>query len=65
MAGLLFYVQTSKALAICFQQYQTMRGMSAVPLNYLIDKNGAVADAWYGYIKDDGHLEASLKRLGF
>jgi len=34
---------------------------SGVPLNYIIDKSGKVADAWYGYEK--GHPRA-LRLLG-
>ncbi|MCK4374489.1 MAG: TlpA family protein disulfide reductase [Candidatus Brocadiae bacterium] len=47
-----------------FEQYETMKGRSAVPLNYLIDREGKVAAAWYGYSEDDTSAAETLKRLG-
>ena len=35
------------AMKVCFQQYQGRYG-SAVPMNYIIDREGKVVDAWYG-----------------
>ena len=35
------------AMKVCFQQYQGRYG-SAVPMNYIIDRDGKVVDAWYG-----------------
>jgi len=35
------------AVRVCFQQYQGAYG-SAVPMNYIIDRDGKVVDAWYG-----------------
>jgi len=43
------------ALKVCFQDYQRS-GSSAVPLAYIIDPDGNVVDAWYGY--EEGHLKA-------
>jgi len=34
--------------------YETLGGMSGVPLNYIIDREGKVADAWYGSDTDRG-----------
>ena len=43
-------------------RYETLGGMSAVPLTYLIDRDGKVVQAWYGY--EEGRAEAALKKLG-
>lgn len=42
---------SSYADEIQFQIYQTSSAGSAVPLNYLIDRDGKIADAWYGFDK--------------
>ena len=42
-------------------QYETL-GMSAVPMTYVIGRDGKVVDAWYGYEKD--RAEKALKKLG-
>jgi len=48
-------VDTSKAAGeVVFSKYQKQSGRSAVPLNYLIDREGKVARAWYG---DDTGLD--------
>jgi peroxiredoxin len=44
-------------------QYETM-GMSAVPMTYVIDKEGKIAEAWYGYGGSQQHGIDILKRLG-
>ncbi len=36
---------------VFFSDYQKLIGQSAVPLNYIIDKDGKIADSWYGYQK--------------
>jgi peroxiredoxin len=38
--------------------------MSGVPLNYVIDKEGIIVDAWYGY--EEGHKRAlaALEKAG-
>jgi hypothetical protein len=33
-------------------QFETLEGMTAVPLSYLIGKDGKILDAWYGYDKN-------------
>jgi peroxiredoxin len=43
-------------------QYETLGGMSAVPMTYLIGRDGKVVDSWYGYRK--GQTEEALKKLG-
>jgi peroxiredoxin len=38
--------------------------MGGVPLNYIIDREGKVVDAWYGY--EEGHKRAiaALEKAG-
>ncbi len=37
---------------------------SGVPLNYIIDRQGRVAAAWYGYRKNDSRGQKLLAELG-
>jgi peroxiredoxin len=37
---------------------------SGVPLTYMIDREGRVVDAWYGFRKNDPRVENALRRLG-
>ena len=37
---------------------------SGVPLNYIIDKEGKVVDAWYGYEKGHPRAKAALRKAG-
>jgi peroxiredoxin len=37
---------------------------SGVPLNYIIDKEGKVVDAWYGYEEGHPRALAALKKAG-
>lgn len=43
--------------------FRDYRGMG-VPLNYIIDREGKIADSWYGY--EEGHKQAkeALEKLG-
>jgi len=43
-------------------QYETLGGMSAVPMTYVIGRDGKVVDAWYGYERDGA--PKVLKKLG-
>ena len=36
--------------------------MCAVPMTYIIGRDGKVVDAWYGYDKD--RTQSALKKLG-
>lgn len=47
-----------------YRRYQTVRGQSAVPLNYIIDREGRIADAWYGYEKGSQAGYRTLRKLG-
>ena len=48
------------AVQIGFSGYK----MSGVPLNYIIDREGKIVDAWYGY--EEGHKRAltALEKSG-
>ena len=43
-----------------FKDYQ----MSGVPLNYIIDREGKIVDAWYGYEKGHKRALTALEKLG-
>jgi peroxiredoxin len=40
------------------------KGGGGVPLNYIIDREGKVVDAWYGYEKGHPRALAALKKAG-
>jgi peroxiredoxin len=48
------------AVKVGFSSYK----MGGVPLNYIIDKEGKIVDAWYGY--EEGHKRAlaALEKSG-
>jgi hypothetical protein len=48
---------------IYFKEYQKP-GRSAVPMNYVVDTEGRVADAWYGYSRGDEHGMKALEKAG-
>jgi peroxiredoxin/outer membrane lipoprotein-sorting protein len=54
---------SDKATDVFVKSYQRS-GTNAVPLNYLIDKDGKVAAGWYGYNKDDARARTVLEKLG-
>jgi len=51
------------ATRVCFQQYQGAYG-SAVPMNYIIDREGKVVDAWYGGGREHPKAIGALQKLG-
>ena len=54
-------LDTSRAaVKVAFDDYK----MSGVPLNYIIDREGKIVDAWYGY--EEGHKRAiaALEKAG-
>ncbi len=53
----------SKSAQQAISQYETLRGMTAVPMTYVIDREGKVVDAWYGFESD--RAGKTLKKLGF
>jgi peroxiredoxin len=44
------------------EHYETLKGMTAVPFSYVIDRTGKVVDAWYGF--EPGRAEKALKKAG-
>ena len=55
-------LDTSETANRAMMQYETLGGMSAVPMTYLVDREGKVVEAWYGY--ETGRAEKALKKLG-
>ena len=51
------------ATRVCFQQYQGAYG-SAVPMNYIIDRDGKVVDAWYGGGREHPKAIIALQKMG-
>ena len=51
------------AQKVCFQQYQGKWG-SAVPMSYVIDREGKVVNAWYGYEAGHPKVKAFLEEMG-
>jgi len=47
-----------------YEDYQKLKGRSAVPLTYIIDRDGKVAGAFYGYEEDDKRGVEILQKLG-
>ena len=56
-------LDSSEAAGRALMHYETLGGMSAVPMTYILDREGKVVEAWYGY--DPGRAEKALKKLGF
>jgi peroxiredoxin len=56
-------LDTSEAAIRTMMQYETL-GMSAVPMTYVIDREGKVVMAWYGFEKDEAEIGKALKKLG-
>jgi peroxiredoxin/outer membrane lipoprotein-sorting protein len=54
-------VDTSDNANEAMSKFETLGGASAVPMTYVIDREGEVIDAWYG--DDKGKREAAIKRL--
>jgi peroxiredoxin len=52
------------AQEIYYRRYQTVRGQSAVPLNYIIDRQGNVVHGWYGFDRGDNLGERILRKMG-
>ena len=52
------------ATKVFFHEYQKLAGMSAVPCNYLIDREGRVVRGWYDYKENDEELNQALEGLG-
>ena len=48
---------------VCFQEYQRYN-MSAVPMSYIIDRDGKVVDAWYGGKESHPRAIKALQKAG-
>ena len=55
-------LDASNASNQAMSQYETLGGMTAVPMTYVINREGKVVDAWYGYGKE--RTQKALKKLG-
>ncbi len=56
-------LESSDAANRAVAQYETLGGMSAVPMTYVIGRDGKVVAAWYGY--EAARAQEGLKKLGF
>jgi len=54
-------LDTSDKSGQAMRQYETF-GWTAVPMTYIIGRDGKVVEAWYGY--GEGRAEKALKKLG-
>ena len=55
-------LDTSEAAIRSMFKLETLAGYSAVPLNYVIDREGKVVDAWYD--QDERRGKQALKQAG-
>jgi peroxiredoxin/outer membrane lipoprotein-sorting protein len=55
---------TAAAREVFYEKYQVSKGQGAVPLNYIIDRQGRVVAGWYGYARGDSRGTEILRRLG-
>lgn len=54
-------VDSSGAAQRAMTQYETLEGMTAVPMTCVVDREGKVVDAWYGH--SPSHTQAALRKL--
>lgn len=58
-------IDTRDKARAMMDKYETLGGMSAVPMTYVIDPQGKIVDAWYGYDeKSHKRAIAVLEKLG-
>ena len=55
-------LEASDAANRAVMQYEKLGGMSAVPMTYVIGRDGKIVDAWYGY--EAARTQQALKKLG-
>jgi peroxiredoxin len=55
-------LDSSPAARQAMAQYETLTDLGAVPMTYIIDRDGKIVDAWYGY--DPTKTSAGVKKLG-
>jgi hypothetical protein len=54
---------SNAAVKVCFQDYQRY-GRSAVPMSYVIGRDGKIVDGWYGYEEGEPRTIAAMKKVG-
>ena len=54
---------STEALRVVFEDYQT-GSRSAVPMSYVIGRDGVIIDGWYGFSEDDPRPYEALKKAG-
>lgn len=57
-------LDTSQAAWEACAKFETLGGRSGVPLTYLIDREGKIVDAWYGFHGDQSRGRQVLEDLG-
>ena len=58
-------IDTSEsAQKVFYKDYQKLEGLSAVPLNYIINREGKIMDAWYGHDEETRPWVEALKKSG-
>ncbi len=55
-------LDSSETAQKAIMQYETLMGMSAMPMTYVIDRQGKIVDSWYGYSEDK--TKQAIKKLG-
>ena len=55
-------LDASQAAIDALGKYETL-GMTAVPMTYLIGRDGKIVDAWYGF--QPGRAEEALKKVAW
>jgi len=51
------------AQKVFYREYQRMRGRSAVPLTYVMDRDGKVVEAWYGFDDDERRVQEKVEGI--
>ena len=57
------WILFNKLALLAFHQL-TIKAGSAVPMNYIIDRDGKVVDAWYGGGREHPKAIVALQKLG-
>jgi peroxiredoxin len=54
-------LDTSAEADKAMEEYETFHGWTAVPMTYVINREGKVVDAWYGF--SEKRMKKALKKL--
>ena len=57
-------LDTRMDAVMTMMKYETLGGVTAVPMTYVIDREGKVVDAWYGYDKKKSDDAVEKIKLG-